>query len=112
MAKIKKLTRVTTYVTHGESYKICVDSEGKYWGIRSEDIENGILLSEYNGISGHRSDTVEEVMKSLDDKARVHELVQSGVNPSVATIVVSSNRSVEEVIELLKASGCPEEFYK
>lgn len=107
----KKLTRVTTYYTRGKSFEICKDNDGKYWGIPSEAVINGILQKQFNGITGHRSNTIQEVMDSIEGSLDMEELTASGINPFVASLMVGTKKTFEEVIAMCKQAGVPEEQY-
>lgn len=62
---------VREFVTHGHRYAICKDNEGCFWGFDLSELdENGRLAKEYNGFTGHRSETMIDTMRKCYQSAR------------------------------------------
>jgi hypothetical protein len=62
---------VKEFVTHGHAYAICKDNDDCFWGFDLSELdENGCLAKEYNGITGHRNETMIETMRSCYQSAR------------------------------------------
>lgn len=70
--EMKKVV-VKEFVTHGHSFAICRDNEGGYWGFNLAELdESGRLAKEYNGITGHHSETMIETMRRCYQTARTN----------------------------------------
>ena len=64
-------TEVKNYVIEGHNFIIKIDETGHYWGIDKTLInDEGKLIKEINGITGHRSETLCECLRSCYVTAR------------------------------------------
>lgn len=109
---VTSLTRVTTYYTQGREFVIMQDEHGSFWGIPRESIKNHRLTEQFNGLTGHRSSTIPEVLESIEQTIEMERLTAAGIPSMIASVMCVMHKTEQEVRQMFKASGVPAEMYE
>lgn len=109
---VTSLTRVTTYYTHHREFIIMKDEHGNFWGIPREDIKDHRLVKQYNGITGHRSDTVARVLESIEQSLEMERLTAAGIPAMIASVMCVMHKTEQEVRQMFESKGVPAEVYE
>ena len=88
------MKQVTTYMENGRTFYICKatnqgDANG-YWAFEDKDVDSksGELMKQFNGISGHHSETMKETIMKVSGMIKVDALVEAGWDRMEAAIKV------------------------
>lgn len=65
----RKITKtiIKNYIVEGHTFVICQDDEGNFWGFDKKELEETRL---FNGITGHRSNEINETLRKCYTSAR------------------------------------------
>ena len=79
---------ITTVFERNQEFHIVKDEKGMYWGIKSDNIKNGRLINELNGLSGHCSKTLQECIDSVKRQIELDYLVGQGIDKMTAVFMI------------------------
>lgn len=94
------MKRITTLYTNGRKFEIVL-FENMYCAVEDKYIDkDGKLNTKLNGLQMHAAGTVERCVEMTKIDCEVDELITSGIDALVASIMVTANVTFEEATEM------------